>query len=250
MFWNRKKKYKDESEEDLFEYTEDLDDEDAESDDSEKFDSEDSVKKITAEFDEDTNGSDEELEGYDEEFDENDTVDGEESTEVEDEAPAVTVAVKVGSLNSLAEFVSLRHPMNLQFMRKGTNEVFEIRESHLRIARVWGTVSMSRECSATEYAKIMLALELLEDPDGFYVLPALTEGDLKKAITEFCEEKYDGKSKKYANNPKKFMRLVESNGDKEEWELFLKEQLYKKTADFCDENGIEFSEPDEEENNE
>ena len=109
---------------------------------------------------------------------------------------------------------------------------------------------MSRECSAEEYARIMLAIELLENPDDFYVLPALTENDLRAAMADFCEEKYGAKSRKTAGSPKKFARLVEENGDKEEWKLFVKELLYKKTADFCEENGITFSETDEEETNE
>ena len=243
MFWNKKKK-KDESEEDLPEYTEDITDED---DVSESDDVIDKTKDDDDSYDEDGK------EDFDiEEYFENEETDEDSKEETVESAssPAVTVTVKVSSLNSLAEFVSLRNPVNLQFMRKGTDEVFELREAHLRIAKVWGSVSMSRECSEAEYAKIMLAIELLENPDDFYVLPALTETDLKSAMEKFCEEKYSEKNRRAATNPKKFARLIEENGDKEEWKLFLRELLYKKTEDFCNENGIGFSESDEEGNDE
>ncbi len=251
MFWNKKKKEKSETEEDIYEYDGVLTDEE---------DGENGVNNGSAK---DLNGGDGGAEKYGG-FSEEET-DGEFNAEeyfvnsedggitdqgVEDEAPTATVTVKVDSLNALAEFVSLRHPLNLQFMKKESSEVFELREAHLRIAKVWGSVSMSRECSAEEYAKIMLAIELLENPDDFYVLPALTESDIKEAMADFCEEKYGVKSRKAAGSPKKFARLVEENGDKEEWKLFAKELLYKKTSDFCEENGIDFSLSNDEETNE
>lgn len=239
MFWNKKKKEKDESEEDLFEYTEE---------NSEDNDEDTEIKTVKNDNDDDLDDEGKEDFDISEYFDETE----EESSETvgRDSAPKVTVTVRVDSLSSLVEFISLRHPLNLQFMKKETGEVFELREAHLRIARVWGTVSMARECSAMEYAKIMLAIELLENPDDFYVLSALTENDLKKAMEDFCEEKYGEKSKKYANNSKKFAKLVESNGDEEEWKLFAKELTYKKTEDFCEENGITFSESNEEDTDE
>ena len=246
MFWNKKKKDNNESEEDIYEYEGDLSDGD---DDTE-------TDKEAYGSDKDVNAYLDEEDGYDasyngEDLDVTDDVEGEDGTDDEgDEDLAATVTVKVDSLNALAEFVALRRPLNLQFMKKGTDEVFELREAHFRIAKVWGTVSMSRECSAEEYAKIALATELLETPENFHVLPALTESDLKEAMADFCEEKYGVKSKKIAGSPKKFARTVEENGDKEEWKLFVKELLYKKTADFCEENGIIFSSPEEEETNE
>lgn len=230
MFWNKKKKEDELCEEDLPEFTEEAD----ENDGSDADITEASDNNSTDEDVLDENGEDFDPEEY---F-------GEDGISSEDDGTDVTVTVKAVSLNGLAEFVSMRHTLNLQFMKKDTLEVFELRESHLRIARVWGTVSMSRECSKAEYAKIMLAVELLKSPDDFYVLPALTESDLKKAIGDFCEEKYPEKSKKYSGNPKKFAKIVEVNGDEEEWKLFVKELLYKKTEDFCNENGIIFPETD------
>lgn len=231
MFWNKKKNS--ESDEASYEESDALSEEDKEEAEAE------SEPKAESEYGEpEENGAED---GFTpEEFLEDDT----DETDSENENASVTV--KATSLNALAEFISLRHPLNLQFMRRGTNEVFELRESHLRIARVWGSVSMSRECSKTEYAKIMLAVELIESPDEFYVLPALTENDLKKAAVDFCEEKYTEKSKKHTGNLKKFAKIVEANGDIEEWKLFVRELLYKKTEDFCDENGIIFPESGEE----
>lgn len=253
MFWNKKKKEKDETEEDIYEYEGELSDEGDELNDVEN--GKEALERCSAEKDkEDGSIAEDEEEGFDADFDaeeyfENEK-DGDVAAEAVEEEAAVTVTVKVDSLNALAEFVSLRRPLCMQFMKKESPEVFELREAHLRIAKVWGTVSMSRECSAEEYARIMLAIELLENPDDFYVLPALTENDLREAMADFCEEKYGAKSRKTAGSPKKFARLVEENGDKEEWKLFAKELLYKKTADFCEENGITFSETDEEETNE
>lgn len=251
MFWNKKKKDKTEIEEDIYEFEGEL------SDDDDGFSDVDSIEREESESDKENDAEliDDEDEGFDSEFDAEEYFKNEEESENSEEsnesdAAAVTVTSKVDSLNALAEFVSLRRPLSMQFMKKESPEVFELREAHFRIAKVWGTVSMSRECSAEEYARIMLAIELLENPDAFYVLPALTENDLKDAMADFCEEKYGAKSRKAAGNPKKFARLVEENGDKEEWKLFAKDLLYKKTADFCEENGITFSETDEEETNE
>ncbi len=235
MFWNKKKRNENESEEDLLEYNEsedvkdELNSEEEQTSDEQNFDSED-------EKDEESD-----LQNYFEDEDFANSEDGYfEEQELEDNVPSVAVTAKINSLNSLAEFIFLRNPVNLQFMRKGTNEVFELREYHLRVAKVWGSVSMSRECAPSEYAKIMLAIELLEKPDDFFVLPALTESDIKNGMQEFCQEKYGEKSKKYAGNIKKFAKFVESNGDKDEWKLFIKEILYKKTEDFCKENEIIF----------
>ena len=244
MFWNKKKKENSESEEDIYEYEGDLTDED------------DQIEEDTEESEE--NSYEEYLDTEDEDYDASyngedlmETEDeGEESDGEDTEAATATVTVKVDSLNSLAEYISLRRPFDLQFMKKGTDEVFSLREAHFRIAKVWGTVSMSRECSADEYARIALAIELLERPEDFHVLPALTESDLKEAMADFCEEKYGVKSRKTANNPKKFARVVEENGDKDEWKIYVKELLYKKTDDFCEENGIRFSKAEEEETDE
>ncbi len=254
MFWNKKKKEKSETEEDIYEYEGVLSDDDGDETDINK-EKTDNEGEDNGEFDAEKDGDFTDEEEADGEFNAEEYFKNGEESDVadeggEDEALAATVTVKVDSLNALAEFVALRHPINLQFMKKESPEVFELREAHLRIARVWGTVSMSRECTAEEYAKIMLAIELLESPDDFYVLPALTESDIKEAMADFCEEKYGVGGRKAAGNPKKFARLVEENGDKEEWKLYVKELLYKKTADFCEENGITFSLADEEETNE
>ena len=146
MFWNKKKK--DESEEDLYDLVEESDD----LEEDETLESEDENADADLEAYEEADYS-EDLAEDTEEGDEND-LGGEESEEaldeqseeVQDGTEGVTVSARVGSLNSLAEFISLRHPLNLQFMRKDSDEVFELRESHFRLARVFGSVSMYREC--------------------------------------------------------------------------------------------------------
>ncbi len=207
MFWNRKKKEdptEEKEENELFEDTADGETE------------EDDVREEYAEEDED----------------------GEDEVTEEDEIPDVTV--KIDSFDALMEFVTERKASGLQFMNKMTHEAFELRESHIRIAGVWGSVSMSRECSPLEYAKIMLATELTEAPDRFYVLPALSEKEAKQAVVGFCKERYNENGKKYASAPKKFIDLVESNGDEEEWKAYVKAAMYDKLKAFCEENGIEF----------
>ena len=208
MFWNRKKKNKNEEEEkdELIEEVSESEDEEEELDDEEEFDGEELAE------------------------------------EEEEEIPDVTV--KVNSFDDLLDFVSERKGTELQFMNKETQDVFEIREAHIRMASVWGSISMHRECSPVEYARVMLAMELTENPDGFYVLPALTETEMKKAVTEFCEERYNENGKKYASAPAKFIKLVEDNGDEAEWKAWVKSALYDKLTAFCEEKGIVLGEND------
>lgn len=163
--------------------------------------------------------------------------DGEEAEDTEAEIPDVTV--KVSSFDELLDFVSERKGGLLQFMNKETGDVFELREAHIRMAAVWGSITMHRECTPAEYARVMLAMELTENPDGFYVLPALTDTEMKKVVTEFCEERYHENGKRYASVPAKFIKLVEENGDEQEWKAYVKAALYDKLKSFCQEKGIE-----------
>jgi len=168
----------------------------------------------------------------DEELDEED--DGNADNSVSDVLTSIT------SLDMLIDYVNGKPIGAIQFMRKENNEAFHLREVYLRIARVWGSVSMAREYTPAEYAKIMLAIELVEDPDKFYVLPMLTDEEREQAIIEFCEEKYGGNGKKYARNTDKFAKVVNANGDKDEWLAYTKSVIAEKVADFCKENGISF----------
>ena len=163
--------------------------------------------------------------------------DVEEAEETDEEIPDVTV--KVSSFDELLDFVSERMGTMLQFMNKETGDVFELREAHIRMAAVWGSITMHRECTPAEYARVMLAMELTENPEGFYVLPALSDTEMKKAVTEFCEERYHENGKKYATAPAKFIKLVEDNGDEAEWKAYVKAALYDKLKAFCKEKGIE-----------
>lgn len=157
--------------------------------------------------------------------------------EVDKEQSDVTVIVH--SLDELVDFVNSKPIGGIQLMRKENNEAFTLREAHLRIARVWGSVSMAREYTAQEYAKIMLAIEVIEEPDSFYVLPMLSDQEREKAIADFSNEKY-GNGKKYARNTAKFARIVNENGDKEEWISFTKQIVAEKISEFCEANGIVF----------
>lgn len=162
----------------------------------------------------------------------------EQATKASDAAASVVVAVS--SFDDLVEFVNGKKAGAIQYMRKTTHEVFELREVHLRIARVWGAVSMSRECSPVEYVKIMLASELLEFPELFYILPSFTDGERVDAIMSFCEDKYGVNGKKYVKNADKFAKLVKDNDDIDEWRAYTKVLLAEKVSDFCTQKGIEF----------
>lgn len=164
----------------------------------------------------------------------------EESDEDEDEDIKVDVVKTVSSLDELVEHVNGKAIGAIQFMRKENNEVFDLREVYLRIARVWGSVSMAREYTPAEYAKIMLAIDVIGAPDDFYVLPVITDEEREKAIIDFCEEKYGGSGKKYARNVDKFAKLVNENGDKEECLAHTKCLVTEKITEFCEKNGITF----------
>ena len=208
MFWNRKKKNKNEEEE-----------------------KDELVEDISEAED-------------DEDFEEEEELEGEVLTEEDEEEEIPDVTVKVSSFDELLDFVSARKGATLQFMNKETGDVFELQEAHLRMAAVWGSITMHRESAPMEYARVMLAMELTENPEGFYVLPALTETELKKAVTEFCEERYNENGKKYASAPAKFIKLVEDNGDEAEWKAWVKSALYDKLTAFCEEKGIVLGEND------
>ncbi len=174
-------------------------------------------------------------------FDESEDIceaEGEEEP-VEEAIPDLTV--KISSLDGMADFMNSRRGDGIQLMRRDTFEAFEIRERHLRLARVWGSVSMARECSAEEYAMIMLALEFIQAPEKYYVLPLPEEKLFKAKIEEFCEQKYNLNGKKYSKATEKFVHLLTENGDVEEWKAFSKELMFDIALEFCDKNGVDFS---------
>lgn len=239
MFWFGKRKDKEEKiKKDNVEDSEEILDEDedidelAELDEIEETDGEnlEDIEKIYGSEDED-----------------NET--GEEEAET-DYADLPDVAKVMTSLDMLAEFVTSKSIGELQFLNKENREAFSLREAHLRLAKVWGSVSMARECSPSEFARIMLALEVIEENEKFLLLPSLSEEEGKQAIIDFCEQKYGGNGKKYASNVQKFAKLVKENGDMDEWRSFNKELVYDKLVDFCDEHGITFGRAEENAENE
>lgn len=169
-----------------------------------------------------------------------DVEDGEYDEIVEAEPTDKNVLLKVGSLEELAKFANRRGNGNMQFMTKDTNEVFELRESHFRIAEVLGTVTMARECSAEEYAKVVLATELLADKDAYYTLPGLTEAEVKEAVENFCRDNFSVSGKRYSHSPERFARLLKENDRREEWDEYTLSLVYDKLEVFCDKNGIVF----------
>lgn len=166
------------------------------------------------------------------------TVEAEE-TEQTDDSPKDVIRV-IKSIDELADYVSSKTIGTMQFMRKENNEAFDLREVYIRVAEVWGSVSMAREYTPAEYARIMLAIELLESPDDFYVLPTVSDEEREKAIIDFCDEKYGGGGKKYARNLDRFARLVRDNGDMDEWLAHSRWLITEKVTEFCEKNGIEF----------
>ena len=172
-----------------------------------------------------------------------DDLDGtEEANEAEDDDKTTDVQVcfKISDLNQLATFANKRGNGTMQFMTKKTHEVFELRDAHFRIAQVWGTVTMVRECSPDEYARVMMAIELRDNPDDFYMLPGLTEAEVKQAIEDFCEDKFSVNGKKYSKKPERFTKLLAENDMREEWDEYTRALVYDKLEAFCDEKGIVF----------
>jgi len=150
------------------------------------------------------------------------------------------VCYKITNLNQLAVFANKRGNGTMQFMTKKTLEVFELREAHFRIAQVWGTVTMARECTPEEYARVMLAIELRDHPDDYYMLPGLTESEIKQAIEDFCEDKFSVSGKKYSKKPERFTKLLKENDMREEWDDYTCALVYDKLEAFCDDKGIVF----------
>ena len=150
----------------------------------------------------------------------------------------VQVCFKISDLNQLAMFANRRGNGTMQFMTKKTHEVFELRDAHFRIAQVWGTVTMARECSPEEYARVMMAIELRDNPDDFYMLPGLTEGEIRQAIEDFCEDKFSVNGKKYSKKPERFTKLLKENDMREEWDDYTRALVYDKLEAFCEEKGV------------
>lgn len=236
MFWFGKRKNKEDSnKQDVIETAK------AESDENEDIDELAELDEIE-DADEENFDDIEKIYGSEDDDAESDEED-EEDEEDEDEADYADlpdVSKVITSLDMLAEFVTTKSIGEIQFFNKQTCEAFELREGHLRIAEIWGSVSMAREYSPLEFAKIMQAIEVIKENNKFLVLPSLTESEAKQAIIDFCEQKYGENGKKYASNVKKFAKLVNENGDMEDWRSFNKELVYDKLVDFCDEHEITF----------
>jgi hypothetical protein len=234
MFWFGKRKNKEENvKKDIIEDTEENEDIDelVELDESDELEDLEDVEKVY--------GSD----------DDEDEPEGEEGGQpIYPDLPEVSKAIT--SLDMLAEFVTTKATGEMQFLNKETCEAFALREAHLRIAKVWGSVSMAVEYPPQEFARIMLALEVIGEGEKFLVIPSLTEDEGKQAIIDFCEEKYSINGKKYASNVAKFAKLVGENGDMDEWLAYNKELVYDKLVEFCDDNGITFDRSEEGSENE
>ena len=144
------------------------------------------------------------------------------------------------SADEMIEFINSKSVGRIQYMRKSDFEAFEIGDAHLRIAEIWGSVSMGREYKPSEYARIMLAAEVRANPENFYILPSLSDEEIEKSILTFCDEHYAVNGKKYLKDRHKFAKVVKENDDEEEWLSFNRTLTAKKVLDFCKENNIEF----------
>lgn len=144
------------------------------------------------------------------------------------------------SVEDMIDFINSKGIGRVQYMRKSDMEAFEIGDSHLRLAEIWGSVSMSREYKPSEYAKIMLAGEVMENPEEFYILPSLSEEETHKSISDFCEEHYGLNGKKYVKDRNKFAKLVRESGKEEEWLEYNRTLTAAKVLEFCEKNKIEF----------
>ena len=169
--------------------------------------------------------------------------DEEESSEPEVETHDVTKVP--ASFDELADIVSAKKNGAVLYMKKATKEVFSLREYHFRYAGIWGVVSMGREVSPHEYARITLAGEVLENESEFFILPYLSDSEFYDTVCGFCEERYGINGKKYAKNSEKFSDLVNGNDDLDEWKMYFKAAIVDKLSDFCEVNGIEFDSEEE-----
>ena len=231
MFWFGKRKNKEESaKKDIIEDTEVKE----ETEDEDELAELDEVDELESEDLEDV----EKIYGSDEDEDETEDEDDETEKQVYPELPDVSKVIT--SIDMLAEFVTTKAVGEMQFFNKENHEAFALREAHLRIAKIWGSVSMATEYPPQEFARIMLALEVIGEGEKFLVIPSLTEEEGKQAIIDFCEQKYSVNGKKYVSNVQKFAKLVNENGDMDEWLAYNKELVYDKLVDFCDDNGITF----------
>ncbi|MBR2460204.1 MAG: hypothetical protein IKB34_03125 [Clostridia bacterium] len=231
MFWNKKKKqdYEDDQEEiveeEIAEDESDVCNEDGGNEGAEHAAAVESKDDVAMEKD-----SEREEENAEQEDSEEDVA-----------PPTRQVLYKVNSLEQLATFANKRGNGVMQFMAKDTCEVFELREAHFRIAQVWGTVTMARECSADEYSRVMLAMEIIDHEENYYSLPGLTEKEVCQAIEDFCRDNFSVNGKKFSRKPEKFTKLLKENDRREDWDEYTKSLVYDKLEAFCEKNGISFA---------
>ena len=179
MFWFGKRKNKEDSnKQDVIETAK------AESDENEDIDE-------LAELDEIEDADDENFDDIEKIYgSEDDDAESEEDEEDEtDYADLPDVSKVITSLDMLAEFVTTKSIGEIQFLNKQTCEAFELREGHLRIAEIWGSVSMAREYSPLEFAKIMQAIEVIKENDKFTV--DYIDEKVTKYILDHKEDFYD-----------------------------------------------------------
>lgn len=164
-----------------------------------------------------------------------------ENEDVEEDGDSeLDVTKKISDFNELCEFINTKPVGYVQYMRKSENEVFQLKEYHLRLAKVWTSSSMYRQYTDKEYARIMLASEVISAPEEFYVLPMFTDSETEAAISTFCDEILGVNGKKYAKSTAKFAKLVSNGGYEEEWKKYTADLMLLKVERFCKKNGITF----------
>jgi hypothetical protein len=192
---------------------------------------------------EDTDISEIEVNESDEEYDDDDEEQDTEATEekeTEKEPAEIVVTTVVNSFTELTDYICKKPIGAIQYMRKDTKEAFNLSEAHFRIASVWGNVSMLREYTERDYAKITLAGEVMENPDAFYILPMLNDSETQTAIISFCMENFVENGKKYAKHPEKFAELIKENDLLDDWIDYIRGIVNLKLESFCKKNAISF----------
>ena len=164
----------------------------------------------------------------------------EEDDEDKKEPLEIAVTTVINNFDELCDYICKKPIGAVQYMRKDTNEVFNLSEAHFRLASVWGNVSMLREYTERDYAKITLAGEVMENPNAFYILPMLNDDETQTAIKSFCQEHYGENGKKYVRHPEKFAELIKENELLDEWLEYIKGIVSLKIEQFCKKNGILF----------
>lgn len=164
-----------------------------------------------------------------------------ETSDTDEQTPAKTqVTKKIGSIDELADFANEKSGASLIFMNRETHEVFDLKEVHIRMSEHLGTVMMIKQWTESDLERLMLAKDVTENKDAYYIVPTLDESEIKGAMADFADEYFGNNTKKYTKNYDKFASVLKQNDLGTEWKIYTKAVLYDKLTEFCEQNGIVF----------